>query len=117
MSDDRRRASRQQAGWVGKWRLEDDPGPTSTECNVLNVSMLGAEVEISRRPQLDLVGQRITITAQPLAGGSVSVRFAGTIRRMSPAPKSQFRLGIEFAGLSEDELAVLDALGQFLKGI
>jgi len=88
--------------------------------------MLGAGIEISRTPQFDLIGQKITVIVQPLAGGSVSIRFVGTVRHMGRkvartsfrggGEGSLFRLGIEFVGLSNEELATLNALGQFLKG-
>jgi hypothetical protein len=121
---ERRRARRQDAGWVGKWRLADDPDPASFECKVLDISMLGVGLETAHGAQVDLIGRKVAVTAQPLAGGSVSIRLVGVIRHVNRsvvktefrggAHGRLFRLGIEFAGLSQEERAMLDVLGHFL---
>jgi hypothetical protein len=126
-AEERRRVSRQDADWIGKWRLADHPDPTSFECKILDISKFGAGIEISELSPVDLIGQKITITAQPLPGGSVSVRFVGVVRHVrrkventgfrGGAQGRLSRLGIEFVGLSNEELATLDALGRFLKGV
>jgi len=110
MIEERRRSQRQEAGWVGKWRIEDDSDSAPSECKILNFSMLGAGVEISKPHQGHLVGQKVTVNAQPLTGGSVSLRLLGEIRYASRAPGGRIQLGIEFVGLSKAEMAILDAL-------
>jgi PilZ domain len=125
-AEERRRVSRQDADWVGTWRLADHPDATSFECKVLDISKLGAGIEIDQSRQVDLIGQKITVTAQPLAGGSVSVRFVGMVRHVHrKVENTEFRggaqgrisrLGIEFVSLSNEEIATLDAIGRFLSG-
>lgn len=120
---ERRGISRQDAGWFAKWRLAEDPA--SFECKVLDISMRGAGLETAQLRRADLIGRKITVTAQPLVGGSVSIRFTGVIRNVSRSDaKSEvlggtherpFRLGVEFADLSDEEITMLSALGQFLK--
>ena len=126
IQEERRSISRQGAGWAGKWRLADGPDSSSFDCKVLDISVQGVGIETSYRGrQIDLTGRKVTITAQPLAGGSVSFRLVGTIRHVSRSdPKTEFRggsqgslfrLGIEFVGLSKEELAMLEVVGHFLR--
>jgi PilZ domain len=123
--EERRQISRQEAGWIGKWRLVGDPTSSSLKCRVLDISMRGAGIETRESRHANLIGKRVAVTAQPLAGGSISVRFSGVVRNVGrsgaridvPARGQErlVRLGIEFVGLAPDELAMLNMLGQFLQ--
>ena len=102
----RRRVPRQGAGWPGSYRLEDDPESEWGECQILDVSVFGAGIEIFGPVQDDLVGHKITVDARTSDGGSASLRFVGVVRNVRPGPSGQIRTGIEFSGLSEDRLRV-----------
>jgi len=123
-----RRVPRLDAGWFGKWRLVDHPDGGSFECTVLDLSTLGLGIETSSHScPFDLTGKRVAVTAQPLAGGSITIRFVGMVRHMRRAvAKTAFRagrqqgpmmrLGIEFVRSSKVELELLEVLSQLLGG-
>ena len=123
-----RRVPRLDAGWFGKWRLLDDPDRGSFECTVLDLSTLGLGIETSAQScPFDLTGKKVAVTAQPLTGGSITIRFVGTVRHMRRAvAKTAFRagrqqgpmirLGIEFVSPSKVEVELLEVLSQLLGG-
>jgi hypothetical protein len=108
----RRRVPRHVTGWPAKCQFGDDPGSAWGECQVLDISILGAGLEIFELLRRDPVGREITVEAQTTVGGSVSIRFVGVIRNVRPGPQGGIRAGIEFLGLSETERTILDALEQ-----
>ena len=124
MEERRRRVPRQEAGWPGYCGFDDDPESAWYECQVLDISILGAGVEVYDPGQAvlgarleifdpdedDLIGHKITAEAQATGGGSVSIRFTGTIRDVHPGPKGSIRVGIEFLGLSDTERTMLEAM-------
>jgi PilZ domain len=121
MEAKRRRVPRQEAGWPGKCGFEDDPETAWYECMVLDISILGAGLEIYDPDQpilgaefdpdgTSLIGHRVTVDAHTAGGGSVSIRFTGIIRNVRSGPLGTIRAGVEFLGLSEVERTMLDAL-------
>ncbi len=124
MEERRRRVPRQEAGWPGYCGIDDDPESAWYECRVVDISVLGAGIEVydPGKPLLgagieifgpagdDLIGHKITVDAHTSSGGSVSIRFTGMIRNTKPGPNGGLRAGIEFLGLSEEERSMLDAL-------
>jgi hypothetical protein len=102
----RRRATRQGAGWPGTYRFEGDPDGKWFDCQVLDISILGAGIEIFHPLHGDLVGRKVTVDAQASGSGSASIRFVGTIRDIRPGPSGGIRTGIAFSGLSEERLRV-----------
>ena len=123
-----RRVPRLDAGWFGKWRLVDDPDRGSFECTVLDLSTLGLGIGTSSQSYpFDLSAKKITVTAQPLTGGAITIRFVGVVRHMRrTAAKTAFRggrqqgpmirLGIEFVSPSKVEVELLEVLSQLLGG-
>jgi len=124
MKEKRRRVPRHNAGWPGKCGFEDDPESAWYECQVSDVSILGAELEASDpgQPVLgagleifspvpqDLVGHTITVDAHTAHGESVNFRFTGLIRHVRSGLPGGIRAGIELLGLSPTERTMLDAL-------
>ncbi len=108
----RRRVPRQVAGWFGKCIVEDDPGASWSECRVIDISIIGAGLEVFGFVYSDLVGRRLTVEVQAPTGASVSVRFTGEIKNAGVVPNGGVRLGLEFLGLSESERSILDMLEQ-----
>jgi hypothetical protein len=86
--------------------LEDDPESKWGECQILDVSVFGAGIEILGPVRDDLVGRKITVDARASGGGSANLRFVGVIRNIRPGPSGQIRTGIEFSGISEERLGV-----------
>jgi hypothetical protein len=56
----------------------------------------------------DLVGRRISVRLP--VGGSIDMTLTGDVRNAKPGPDGIVRVGIEFLGLSEDELYIVDLL-------
>ena len=61
----------------------------------------------------ELVGRHISVEA-PAVSDSVNVRLEGVIRNADRTSGGVIRLGIEFDGLTESELAVAGVLGAFI---
>jgi PilZ domain len=102
----RRRAIREGAGWRGTYRFDNQPGSAPLECQVLDISVLGAGIEIFEPIEDDAIGRKVTVDAYASDGVSASIRFVGTIRGVRPGEHGGTRVGIEFLGLSEERLRV-----------
>ena len=106
----RRRVPRQPAGWFGKCIVEDDREASWCECRVIDVSIIGAGIEIYGFVHHDLIGRHVTVEVQAPTGASVSVRFTGEVTNAGAIPGGGVRLGMVFAGLSESEQSILNML-------
>ena len=103
----RRRLPRQEVHWKGTCHIDDDLA-SATECEVIDVSVIGVGVVLEGPIPFDLAGRTITIVVQPSEVGAVSLRLVGEIRYAVPSPTGGFRIGSQFAGLSETERSILD---------
>jgi PilZ domain-containing protein len=108
----RRRVPRQATEWFGKCLIEDDCEAVWSECRVIDISILGAGVEVFAFEPRDLVGHRLVVEVQPPDASSLSVNLVGEIRNMSVAPRRRVRLGIEFVDLSDNERSIVDMLAR-----
>ena len=105
----RRRVPRQTTGWTGKCSFGDQP--SSHDCRVLDISVIGAGIEVFAAVP-DPLGSRLTVEVNTPAGASVSVRLVGVIKNVGPGHDGGTRLGIEFADLSETERSLLTLLAE-----
>jgi hypothetical protein len=108
----RRRVPRQPAGWIAKCCLEGDPEQRWSECVVIDISTIGAGVEVFGRADHRLVGRRLIVEVHAPSGATFSVRFVGEIRNAGVVPGGGLRLGMQFVGLSKTEHSILDLLEQ-----
>jgi hypothetical protein len=108
----RRRVPRQSADWFGKCLVEDDPAAAWHECRVIDVSLLGAGIEVFGFARRDVVGERLAVEVEDPAGSSFMVRFVGEIKNVRDEPRGRVRLGLEFLDLSTNERAIIDLLQQ-----
>ena len=111
--EQRRRVPRRTAGWFGLCHIAGESEPEWRDCMVADVSMLGLGITLHHFWPSDLVGRHISIVA-PATGDSVNVRFEGVIKNADRTSGSVVRLGIEFDGPSEMELALADLLRGFI---
>jgi PilZ domain len=109
----RRRVPRRSAGWFGVCHIEGESDPEWRDCKVADVSSLGLGITLHHFWPSELVGRQITVEA-PAVGESVNVRFAGVITNADPTAGSVIRVGIEFDGLTELELAVAGVLSSLV---
>jgi hypothetical protein len=101
MDAERRRQRRRSVDWAGTYWFNDDPGADMGACRVIDVSELGAGVELYGAIPLDLVGRRLAIRVPGPAGGSMGFHISGIVRGVAPGRSGAIRLGIEFGGLSD----------------
>ena len=109
----RRRVPRRSAGWFGICHIEGESEPEWRDCLVVDMSTLGLGVTLHHFWPSELVGRHISVEA-PAVGDSVNVRLEGVIRNADRTSGGVIRLGIEFDGLTESELAVAGVLGAFI---
>jgi len=81
----RRRVPRQPADWFGKCLIEEDAEAVWFECRVVDISILGAGVEVFGFAPRDLVGQRLIVEVQPPSATSLSVHLVGEVRNVAAA--------------------------------
>jgi hypothetical protein len=113
MDERRRRVPRQEAGRPGKYLFENDPESAWGECQILDISVLGARLEIREPLQHDLIGREITLEVQKagaVTGALSTSRLVGVIRNVASGSEGGIQMGIQFVGdLPWSEHAVLDA--------
>ncbi|HEY3942436.1 MAG TPA: PilZ domain-containing protein [Acidimicrobiales bacterium] len=106
----RRRVPRQHVGWLGQYIVEAEPGSGWTDCEVVDISVLGVGLELFGSHTTDLVGQRLVVEVRTPVGTSISIRMVGDVRNMGPGRMGGARVGMEFVGLTETERSILDTL-------
>jgi len=109
----RRRVPRRSAGWFGLCRIEGETDPEWRDCLVADISILGLGITLHHFWPSELVGRHISVEA-PAVGDSINVRLEGVVRNADRAAGGVVRVGIEFDGLSESELAVADVLSSLI---
>jgi hypothetical protein len=107
----RRRVSRQAGSWAGFCHIEGESPAGWRDCEVIDISPLGLGIAFHHPEPWELVGRRISVDA-PAIGSSVNIRLEGEIRNAAPAMEGGVRVGIEFVGLSEEEVAITSVLGE-----
>ncbi|HLG68466.1 MAG TPA: PilZ domain-containing protein [Acidimicrobiales bacterium] len=105
----RRRVPRQRVRWHGRCRVEGAAAAAWTECDVVDISVIGAGVLVTGPMPGDIDGQLLAVEVET-PEGSVSIRVVGEVRYAVPVAGSATRVGMQFANLSETEASILDAL-------
>jgi hypothetical protein len=100
----RRRVPRQPAGWDGTCHIDGEGDSRWRRCQVVDISMLGLGVTFDHGSPLPLVGRHISVDV-PAVGESVSIRLEGEIAYARPTLRGTVRVGIEFDGSFESEVA------------
>jgi len=114
----RRRLPRQEAQWHGKYTIESGPSGVWGACEILDISILGAGLELfedSRHlpsTEGDPIGRWILVEVQTPAGASITLQMVGEIRYSTEGKQGGTRVGIQFNDLSETEQAILNVLEQ-----
>jgi hypothetical protein len=109
----RRRVPRRSAGWFGVCHIEGETDTEWRDCMVADISILGLGISLHHFWPSELVGRHITVEA-PAVGDSINVRLEGVIRNADRTAGGVVRVGIEFDGLSDSELAVADLLNSLI---
>jgi len=118
--ENRRRAERQSALWMGRCHIEDEPSDQWRECAIMDVSTLGVGIELCHPDPVELLGmwqgdgvrlhlsRRITVRLE--FGPSVDMTVAGEVRNAGSEPDGVVRAGIEFVGVVETNRSIVDLL-------
>ena len=118
--ENRRRAERLAAHWMGSCHVEDWPSDLWQECAIIDVSTLGLGIELLHPDPVELLGlwrdgelrldetRRITVGLE--LGPSVDITVSGELRNAGSKPDGIVRAGIEFVGLTEVERSMVDHL-------
>lgn len=104
----RRRVPRELIKWPAAFRIDGED--VWSECEVVDISVVGVGIETTAKPASDLLDHKIFVEVHTPAGASVTLSLTATVRYLVPRPNGKFRLGGEFAGLSEVERSILETL-------
>ena len=106
--ENRRRAQRQSAVWMGSCHVEGEPSHLWRDCGVFDFSSLGVGMDLRHPDSTDLVGHRVSVRLP--VGASIDMTLTGEVRNAKAGPDGVVRAGIEFAGLSGTERSIVDLL-------
>lgn len=94
-------------GWNGRCAVLDDPEPQWAECQVVDISLIGAGLDIWSDSDDDLTGCRLAFEVWPPHGESMVFRLTGRVNRVSRESAFHRRVGLEFENLSQIEEIIL----------
>jgi hypothetical protein len=106
--ENRRRAQRQSAVWIGSCHVEGDSADQWRECGVFDLSLVGVGMDLRHSDASDLVGRRISVRLP--VGASIDMTLTGEVRNAKAGPDGIVRAGIELVELSETEHSIVDLL-------
>jgi hypothetical protein len=106
--EDRRRVPRHAAVWMGTCQFEGDAPDFWRDCGVFDFSTLGVGMDLRYPDPVGLVGQHVSVRLP--VGDSLGITLTGEVRNAKAGPDGVVRTGIEFVGLSEEELYIVDLL-------
>jgi hypothetical protein len=116
--ENRRRAERHSALWMGRCHIEGEPSDLWRECTIIDVSTLGMGIDLCHPDPVELLGlwrdgvlrldvdRRITVRLE--RDPSVDVTVVGELRNAGSGPDGIVRAGIEFVGITESEGSAVD---------
>jgi hypothetical protein len=109
--EQRRRVPRQSSGWKGSCLIEGESTTVGwRDCKVVDISMLGLGVMFRHRRPSELIGRCISVEV-PASADSLSIRLEGQVKNAAMTRSGTVRVGVEFVGLTQEELALAIALG------
>ena len=106
--ENRRRAERHAAVWMGSCHVEGDPSDSWQTCGVFDFSTLGVGMDLRHASASDLVGRRVSVRLP--VGDSMDITLTGVVRNAKAGPDGVVRAGLEFVGLLETERSIVDLL-------
>jgi hypothetical protein len=106
----RRRLPREVAGWRGRFKYKGQPAGCSKECRVIDISLIGAGLELLGTVPEDLLGRELSVVVETPAGASIKLKLKGVVRYIGAGRSGGTRVGIEFTGLSETERSIVDVM-------
>ncbi len=116
MGADRRRATRQTAGWASRYVVANESthiwylaGAEYAPCVLQDLSLTGAGLELSSRDDVS-VGDRVVLDLQLGERQRASIKVTGEVRHAKPVEAGTVVAGIEFTEVGDLERALLHRL-------
>jgi PilZ domain-containing protein len=106
----RRRTQRQPTAWAGFCHIDGESPTTWRDCEVVDVSRHGLGITFHHPRPWELVHRRIFVDVSAI-GEAVTIRLEGVVRDAAFTLEGDIRVGIEFIGLSQTEMAITAVLG------
>jgi c-di-GMP-binding flagellar brake protein YcgR len=109
--ESRRRVPRVSAiGLSARYMVEGSSASSWRECRVIDISILGVGLKLFGPLSDDLLGKKLVVEVQAPVAESVTISLRGQVRNLNRSPEGEARVGVDFVGLSETELAVLKVM-------
>lgn len=106
--ENRRRAERQSAVWIGLCHVQGDPLDRWRDCGVFDLSAFGVGMDLRYPDPSDLVGRSVSVRL-PI-GVSMDMTLTGEVRNSKEGPDGIVRIGLEFEDVSDTERNIVDLL-------
>jgi len=96
----RRVLPRQPTYWRGTYSVEGDPKERRRECRVIDISSIGAGLELLNTSADEVHERTLDLT----------IHLRAEVRNIRPAKGDHLRVGTQFVGLAEGDHAYLESL-------
>ena len=106
--ENRRRAERQSAVWIGLCHVQGDSLDHWRDCGVFDLSEFGVGMDLRHPDAPNLVGRSVSVRL-PI-GVSMDMTLTGQVRNAKDGPDGIVRIGIEFEDVSDTERSIVDLL-------
>lgn len=100
----------QSMGLHGFCHLEGESAWGWRDCQVVDISDSGIGLAFHYGGEFNLVGRGISIDL-PAGGDKISLWLQGEVKHCTTRRDGTIRAGVQFAGLSADEVSIVRALG------
>jgi hypothetical protein len=106
--ENRRRAERQSAVWIGLCHVQGDPLELWRDCGVFDLSAFGVGMDLRHPDASALVGRSVSVRL-PI-GVSMDMTLTGDVRNAKEGPDGIVRIGVEFEDVSDTERSIVEFL-------
>jgi hypothetical protein len=106
--ENRRRADRQSAIWIGLCHVHGDRFEVWRDCGVFDLSAFGIGMDLRHPNAPDLEGR--TVSVRLPIGVAMDMTLTGEVRNAKEGPDGIVRVGIEFEDVSDTERSIVDLL-------
>jgi hypothetical protein len=106
--ENRRRAERQSAVWIGLCHVQGDSSELWRDCGVFDLSAFGVGMDLRHPDASELIGRSVSVRL-PI-GVSMDMTLMGEVRNAKDGPDGIVRIGVEFEDVSDTERSIVEFL-------
>jgi hypothetical protein len=106
--ENRRRAERQSAVWIGLCHVHGDSYDCWRDCGIFDLSEFGVGMDLRHPDASGLVGRSVSVRL-PI-GVSMDMTLTGGVRNANEGPDGIVRIGVEFEDVSDTERYIVDLI-------